>query len=77
MKDDFSQLRKLLLKSEIDKIDNITKEITSLKNQQQKDILVENLSLLITNILSKSIENNQQQVYSTLQPIISKGVMDE
>ena len=77
MEDDFSQLRKLLLKSEIDKIDNITKEITSLKNQQQKDILVDNLSIIITNILSKSIENNQQQLYLTLQPIISKGVMDE
>ncbi|SFV60242.1 hypothetical protein MNB_SV-9-806 [hydrothermal vent metagenome] len=77
MKDDFSQLRKLLLKSEIDKIDNITKEINELKTQQQKDIVIDNLSEIITNILLKSMEKNQQQLYSTLNPIISKGVKEE
>ena len=44
MSDDFNKLKSILLKSEIDKIDNITKELSSLKNQQQRDILVENLS---------------------------------
>jgi len=77
MKDDFNKLKSILLHSEIEKIDEITKEITSLKSQQQKDILVDNLSQIITQILSKSIQQNQSKVYSTLQPIISKGVLDE
>lgn len=77
MSDDFNKLKSILLKSEIDKIDNITKELSSLKNQQRRDILVENLSHIITHILAKSIEENQLKVYSTLQPIISKGVLNE
>jgi len=74
---DLTKLKTLLLQDEIDKIDQITANISALQNQQDRDILVDRLSTIITDILSKSLKDNQTKLYHTLYPIISKGVMDE
>lgn len=74
---EYAKLRSLLLQEEIDKIDRLTQEIRDLEKNQQKGILVEKLSKIITDILSKSLQENQQKLYASLQPIISKGVADE
>ncbi|SFV62805.1 hypothetical protein MNB_SV-6-510 [hydrothermal vent metagenome] len=74
---DLEKLKTLLLKEEIDKIDEITSSISSLQNQQKRDVLVDRLSAIITDILSKSLDENKTKLYSTLKPIISKGVLDE
>ncbi len=74
---DFTKLKTLLLQEEIDKIDDITSSISSLQNQQKKDVLVDRLSLIITEILAKSLNKNRTELYTTLQPVIAKGVIDE
>jgi len=74
---DFAKLKTLLLQDEIDEIDQIKNDISSLKNQQERDVLVDRLSTIITDILSKSLKDNQIQLYYILHPIISKGVIDE
>jgi len=74
---DLTKLKTLLLKEEIDKIEQITSDISSLKDQQKQDVLVDRLSTIITDILAKSLDENKNKLYSTLQPLIAKGVIDE
>ena len=77
MPDEYSKLKSLLLQEEMNKIDILARDIKRLEDSQQKDILVERLSTLITEILSKTLQANHQKLYATLQPLISKGVVDE
>ncbi|MEA1953808.1 MAG: OmpA family protein [Campylobacterota bacterium] len=74
---EYAKLKSLLVQEEIDKIETLIKKIRALEENQQKDIVIEKLSNIITEILSKSLQNNQQKLYATLQPLISKGVIDE
>jgi len=77
MSAEYLKLKSLLLQEEIDKIDTLARDIKSLEDRQEKDVLVERLSQIITDILSKSLQANHQKLYATLQPLISKGVVDE
>ncbi len=77
MSEQYIKLKSLLLQEEMDKIQTLTQDIKALEQIQEKDILVERLSHIITDILAKSLQNNQQQLYATLQPLLSKSVTDE
>jgi len=77
MDKDFEKLRKLLVNKEIEQLDNIILRVQKIENHHKKDILIEHLSTLITEILSKNIKNNPQQIYSIVHPFVIKGLKEE
>jgi len=77
MQDDYDKLKKLLLQDEINQLNTITRILKNLEKKQRQDILIEDLSKLITKILAKSMDANRLELYATLEPIITKGIYDE
>lgn len=74
MQDDYDKLKKLLLQDEIDQLNTLTRIIKNLEKKHHQDVVINDLSKIITKILTKSIENNRLELYATLQPLISKGI---
>jgi hypothetical protein len=77
MQDDYTKLKQLLFQEEIDQLNTITRILKNLEKKQRQDVVVEDLSKLMTKILSKSIEENSLKLYATLEPLISKGLYCE
>ncbi len=75
--DDYSKLKRLLFDEELATINRMVRDIRELEHAQEKDVLVERLSQLITQVVSKAIQENRGQFYGAIQPIISKGLLDE
>ncbi len=77
MSSDFQKLRRLILQKEIDKLEDIIERVKKLENSHQKSILINNLSLLLSEILKKNIERDSNQIYKLLHPIISKALKSD
>ena len=74
---DIKKLKSLLLQDEIYKIDKVMQKISLLEDKQKKEFIIENFSTDISEILLKNMQKHPNDLYGTLQPIISKAINDE
>lgn len=77
MTKDFEKLRELIVQKEIDQLDDIILRVKNIENSQKRDILINSLSNLIVEILSKNIKNNSDEIYSIVHPFVVKGLKEE
>jgi len=77
MDKDFHKLRELILNKEINELNNIISRVEKIEDTHKKDILIDDLSKIITDILSKNIKNNPTKLYSIIYPFVIKGLKEE
>jgi len=74
---DIKKLKSLLLQDEIYKIDKVMQKILLLEDKQKKEFIIENFSTDISDILLNNIKKYPNELYGTLQPLITKAIIDE
>jgi|GEM_PF-1829643 len=77
MSNDYMRFKHLLLDDELKKLKEMNRTIQTLEYRQEPKVLTRELSKIITDILAKSVENDNDRLYETLQPIIAKGLVEE
>lgn len=77
MSNDYMRFKHLLLDDELRKLKEMNRAIQALEHGQNPKVLTRVISKIISDILAKSVENDNDRLYETLQPIIAKGLIEE
>jgi hypothetical protein len=77
MTKDFKKLRELIVQKEIEQLNDIILRVQKIEDNHNKDILIDELSNIIVDILSKNITKNPKSIYSLIHPFVIKGLKEE
>lgn len=75
---DYERLRQLLLKNEIEAIDEIRKRINELfKETQDHDLIIQRLTPIFGDLLKKTIANSSDEIAKAISPIMGDAIKEQ